>query len=151
MHKSLSPFYTLSLSLLFLFSGCSQDTDSGLTEFELEHGIGPVQEVLTLDEINPELALRGKLIYDSLCVACHQLDAVVTAPRLRNTVNNRSAAFILNYILNPEEMSQRHPVGRQLAAEYPGIKSRLGIEMEDAVAVLEYLRLAANGDDIEQF
>ncbi|TVQ67909.1 MAG: cytochrome c [Balneolaceae bacterium] len=146
MHKSLFFISSLSLSLLFLFSGCSGETDKTVTDFELEHGIGPVNEVITLNEINPELAQRGKMIYDNLCIACHQMDAVVTAPRLRNTANNRSAAFILNYILNPEEMSQRHPVGRQLAGEYPGVKSRLGIEMEDALAVLEYLRLAAKGE-----
>lgn len=133
------------IPILFLLS-CGRVSDDQLSEFELLHGIGPITERVTLNEADSELAQRGKMIFDSLCIACHQLDAVVTAPRLRNTANNRSPEFILNYILNPEEMSQRHPVGQQLAIEYPGVKSRLGIERDDAFALLDYLRFATKGE-----
>lgn len=137
----------VAICLIHLLSGCGRESGEDLTEFELIYGIGPITERVTLsDEINPELALRGKMIFDTLCIACHQLDAVVTAPRLRNITNQRNSEFILNYILNPEEMSQRHPTGRQLSEEYPGVKSRLGIEQEDAFALLEFLRLAAAGE-----
>lgn len=147
MYRSFFKFFSLiALTVTLLLASCGRVADDELSEFELLHGIGPITERVTLNEADAQLAQRGKMIYDSLCIACHQLDAVVTAPRLRNTANNRSAEFILNYILYPEEMSQRHPVGQQLSSEYPGVKSRLGIERDDAFALLDYLRLVAKGE-----
>ncbi len=49
-----------------------QANEQGLTEFELEHGIGPVKEAVELGELDPELAAQGKEVYEAKCTACHK-------------------------------------------------------------------------------
>jgi cytochrome c len=140
--------FTLISIVLFAFSAalfsCGGDQEEeGLTEFQLEHGIGPITEKVELSDLDMEKAERGAQIFSSICQACHQLDAVVTGPRLRNVTERREPEFILNYILNPTEMRQKHPVGQQLADSFPGEKTNLGISEQQAFEVLEYLRAAA--------
>jgi cytochrome c len=136
-----------SFFALFIFTGCGADDPDKLTEFQIIHGIGPVTEVIELGEIDIEKAEQGRQIFNTYCVACHQLDAVITAPRLRNVADRREPEFILNYILNPVEMSNRHPVGQELSNSYPGVKAELGISESQAFLLLEYLR-AANANEI---
>jgi cytochrome c len=148
LNIDMNRYFLNVIAAVFLASitvSCSgEKEEEGLTEFQLEHGIGPITEKIELGELNMEKAERGEQIFSSICSACHQLDAVVTAPRLRNVANRREPEFILNYILNPSEMSNNHPVGQQLSDSYPGVKSDLGISQEQAFEVLEYLRAAAN-------
>lgn len=132
---------------MIIFSGCGSDDPDKLTEFQLNHGIGPVTDTIELGEIDLEKAEQGRQIFSTYCVACHQLDAVVVAPRLRNVANRREPEFILNYILNPIEMSNRHPAGQELSSSYPGVKADLGISENQAFLLLEYLR-AANANDM---
>lgn len=140
-------FIISSFLLVIIFSGCGSDDPDKLTEFQLNHGIGPVTDTIELGEIDLEKAEQGRQIFSTYCVACHQLDAVVLAPRLRNVANRREPEFILNYILNPIEMSNRHPAGQELSSSYPGVKADLGISENQAFLLLEYLR-AANANDM---
>ena len=128
---------------LFFYACGNGETEDGLTEFELNHGIGPVTEKLEIGDLDLEKAERGQEIFNNICVACHNLDAVISGPRLRNVANNREPEFIMNYILNPVEMSSRHPVGQELSGSYPGSKTDLGLTQEQARNVLEFLRAAA--------
>ncbi len=144
-------FYKISLTTLimiaFLLSGCDSGDSDRLTEFQINHGIGPVTETIELGEIDLEKAEQGRQIFNTYCVACHQLDAVITAPRLRNVANRREPEFILNYILNPIEMSQRHPAGQEMSNSYPGVKAELGISESQSYLILEFLR-AANANEM---
>lgn len=135
----------LPAAAFFFFTGCGGDAD-GLTEFEREHGVGPVTETIELGELDMDKAMRGEQIFNTQCVACHQLDATITGPRLRNTFNNRSPEFILNYILNPEGMKEKHPVAQELARDYRGNMVNVGTSEQQARELLEYMRAAAKGD-----
>lgn len=42
----------------------SQEEKQELTDFEMRNGIGPVDEEITIDEIDPELAKEGMRIFD---------------------------------------------------------------------------------------
>lgn len=136
----------LSGLLLLLFvipvfmTGCgSEKDDDKLSEFELEHGVGPIDEPIEIDEINTELAAKGEQLFETRCTACHQLEVMITGPALGNVANNRKPTFIMNYILNPQEMRQRHPVAMELSQEYPGIMTDQGLDKEQARAVVEFL------------
>lgn len=131
----------------FIFLGCGSDDPERLSEFQINHGIGPVTQQIELGSIDLERAEEGRRIFSTYCVACHQLDAVVTAPRLRNVADRREPEFILNYILNPLEMSEKHPAGREMSSSYPGVKAELGISENQAFLLLEYLR-AANANEL---
>jgi hypothetical protein len=52
----------------------------------------------------------------------------------------RSGAFIMNMILNPQEMVERHPVAKQMLAERMSFMANQGLTRDEARAVLEYLR-----------
>ncbi len=144
LHLKMKYLLPVFLILIFVFYGCGNgETEDALTEFELAHGIGPITEKLELGELDLEKAERGQQIFQSICVACHNLDATISGPRLRNVADRREPEFILNYILNPREMSQNHPVGQELSQSYPGNKTELGLNRDEALEVLEFLRAAS--------
>ena len=64
-----------------------------------------------------------------------------TGPPLRDVTKRRTSAFILNQILNPEENVKRHPEGKKMLAEYYIYMTFQNVSVEDAYALLEYLRL----------
>ena len=116
-----------------------------LSAFELEHGIGPVKEPVVLGPVDPALATTGQGIFEQKCSACHKMESKYVGPALGEVTTRRSPAFIMNMILNPMEMVERHPVGKQLLAEHMTFMANQNLTQDDARAVLEYLRTQAQG------
>lgn len=116
-----------------------------LSAFELEHGIGPVKEKVELGALDPALAGRGKASFESKCSMCHKMDTTYVGPPLREVTVRRTPAFIMNMILNPQEMVERHPVAKQLLAERMTFMPNQQVTPEEARALLEYLRTQAGG------
>lgn len=117
-----------------------QPNPSGLSDFEMTHGIGPVKDVIEVGEIDPALAERGARLYKIKCSACHKLDERYVGPPLRGVTTFRTPAYVMNMILNPNEMVQKHPVAKGLLAQYLMIMSPQGVDEQQARAILEYLR-----------
>lgn len=125
-----------------------QEEEAGreeLSAFELEHGIGPVKEPVTLGPIDDALAGSGKAIFEQKCSACHKMETKYVGPALGEVTARRSPAFIMNMVLNPMEMVERHPVAKQLLAEHMTFMANQNLTTDDARAVLEYLRTQAKG------
>lgn len=123
------------------------DPAEGLTPFELEHGIGPIKERVTLGELDPKLVQMGKDIFETKCAACHQMDRRFVAPQLGGILDQRSPEYVMNMILNPDEMLQRHPVAKEKLAEYLVPMTFQNVTEEDARALLEYIRSYGTGSD----
>ncbi len=150
------------LLLVFLWTGCGNgdetadpngagatDGSADLTDFELEHGIGPVTERLNLGEVDLEKAQRGADFYDSRCASCHRMENRFVGPPLGNATENRSHEFLINFILNPEEMTNRHPVGQALLQDYLTIMPYQNVTKEQAVEIVDFLRYYADtGEDL---
>lgn len=113
---------------------------SGLTPFQEEHGIGPVTEEVVLGPVDHEQAEAGKVLFESKCSACHKMEEKYVGPPLGDVTTKRSAAYLLNMILNPDGMYAKHPSARQLLAEYMTQMPNLGLTQEQARQVVEYLR-----------
>lgn len=113
---------------------------SDLTPFQQEHGIGPVTEVVTLGEFDHELAEDGLELFETKCSACHKLGERYVGPALGDVLARRTPTYVLNMILNPEEMYQKHPVAKQLLAEYLSYMPNQALTRDQARAVVEYLR-----------
>ena len=62
------------------FSNVQKTNPSGLTDFELKHGIGPIKKELKLGPIDKAKALEGEKIFESKCATCHKLDEKYTGP-----------------------------------------------------------------------
>ncbi len=124
--------------------GEREEAGEHLSAFELEHGIGPVKERLVIGPVDPALAATGQAIYDQKCAACHKLDVKYVGPPLGEVTTRRTPEFVMNMILNPQEMVERHPVAKQLLAEHMTFMANQNLTVEDARAVLEYLRTKAS-------
>ena len=120
-------------------------TVSDLTSFQTENGIGPITEEITLGPINEEQAEHGKAVFETKCSACHKMKERYVGPALGEVTVRRKPAFIMNQILNPQEMYTRHPVVKQLLAEFLTQMPNQGLTQEEALAVLEYLRTQEPG------
>jgi len=112
---------------------------SGLTATELEHGVGPV-EPFELTAIDPALAATGEEVFTVKCSACHRMGERYVGPALADVTTRRSPAYIMNMILNPEEMIQRHPEAKALLAQFMTPMANQNLTEEEARAVLEFLR-----------
>ncbi|MBX6365502.1 MAG: cytochrome c, partial [Gemmatimonadetes bacterium] len=114
-----------------------------LTADELENGVGPVKELTIGTGIDHELAERGEQIFNTKCMACHRLDEKYVGPALREVTARRTPRYVMNMMLNPQEMTARHPVARELLATHMTQMPAQNLTQEDARALLEYLRKVA--------
>lgn len=118
---------------------------SGLSAFQLEHGIGPVTEAVTLADVDPKLVETGKGLFEVKCTACHKMAERYVGPPLNDVLTKRSPTFVMNMILNPNEMVERHPVAKKLLGEYMTLMANQSLTIEEARAILEYLRTQTQG------
>ena len=120
---------------------------AGLSEEQLEKGIGPVKDV-ELESLDPALAARGEEVFTLKCSACHKPDERYVGPALADVTTRRTPEFVMNMILNPAEMVEKHPEARKLLAEFMTPMPDQNLTEDDARAVLEYLRsLTASTDE----
>ncbi|KAA3657128.1 MAG: cytochrome c [Calditrichaeota bacterium] len=144
----------LSILLLVFLIGCGGDdaaektadkpaNPGGLTDFEMVNGIGPVKEKIQLGEIDAEMVKAGEALFTVKCALCHKLDERFIGPAQRYTVDRRTPEYILNMILNPDEMTKNHPTGQKMLAEYKTPMTNMNLTMDEAKQVLEYLRAIA--------
>jgi len=120
---------------------------SDLTADELENGLGPIRSVeITDGVIDAALAGEGEQIFVLKCSACHKMDERYVGPGLGDVTTRRTAAYVMNMILNPAEMVERHPEARKLLAEYYTPMAFQDVTEGDARALLEYLRQVGQTD-----
>ncbi|NND72281.1 MAG: c-type cytochrome [Rhodothermales bacterium] len=144
------PALTATL-VLFLIVGCGGASDSeqatpdqagdqsSLTADQIENGIGPAVEV-NLGPIDEAMAAKGEAIFTSKCAACHKMDKRYVGPPLADVTKRRSARFIMNMMLNPDQMIREHPTGKEMFATYMTPMPSQNLTEEDARHLLEYLR-----------
>ena len=116
----------------------------GLSAFEREHGIGPIKQPVELGAPDATLASAGEEIFRMKCTACHRVEERYIGPALGNVLERRSAAYTMNMMMNPTEMTQRHPVAKGLLAEYLAPMPFQDLTEQDARAIVEYLRTVAD-------
>jgi len=73
-------------------------------------------------------------------MSCHKLDEKYTGPALRDVTKRRTNEYIMNMILNPEEMTKRHPEARKLLGIHATQMTFQNVTQEDTRKLLEYLR-----------
>jgi mono/diheme cytochrome c family protein len=117
-----------------------------LTAFQTEHGVGPITEAVTLPAtVDQAMADAGKVVFETKCSACHKMGEKYVGPALGEVIARRSPAYIMNMILNPQEMVERHPVAKQLLAEHMSFMPNQGLTQDEARQVVEYLRRQSTG------
>lgn len=151
MKKSLSSTSLLMMALAcFFFMSCSSGSEkkteaTATPVVEAEpvddgKGIGPVKEVV-LGDLDAQLAEAGKAIFESKCSACHRTDATkVVGPGMAGVTERRKPEWVMNMIINPEEMTKKDPTAKKLLAEHLTQMTNQNVNQDDARALLEYFR-----------
>lgn len=104
-------------------------------------GVGPISSITLPSEIDQTMVAHGKDVYEKMCTACHKVDKKFIGPPPVGLLERRTPEWIMNMILNPEEMVQQDPLAKDLLMEFNGAPmANQHLSEEDARAVLEYFR-----------
>jgi cytochrome c len=114
--------------------------EDAMKNWKNNKGIGPVESI-TLGEIDTQLAEEGSKIYQEMCTACHKPDKKFIGPSPKGLLDRRTPEWAMNMILNPDEMTQKDPIARQLLIEANGSPmANQNLTEDQARKVLEYIR-----------
>tara|TARA_R110002094_G_scaffold158700_3_gene144578 strand:+ start:1186 stop:1689 length:504 start_codon:yes stop_codon:yes gene_type:complete len=104
-------------------------------------GIGPITSVELSSEIDQAMVTHGADVYKKMCTACHRVDKKFIGPAPTGILERRTPEWVMNMILNPEEMTQKDSLAKELLMEFNGSPmANQNLSEEDARAVLEYFR-----------
>ena len=104
-------------------------------------GIGPITSLELPVEIDQKMVTHGADVFKKMCTACHRPDKKFIGPAPTGILERRTPEWVMNMILNPEEMTQKDPLARALLIEFNGSPmANQNLSEEDARAVLEYFR-----------
>lgn len=104
-------------------------------------GIGPIKSVELGATIDQAMAAKGMEVYKTKCMACHKPDKKFIGPAPTGVFERRTPEWIMNMILNPEEMTQKDPLAKALLIEFNGSPmANQGLTEEEARQVVEYFR-----------
>ncbi|MBU2938939.1 cytochrome c [Lacinutrix sp. C3R15] len=111
-------------------------------KIDLENkGVGPISAVTLGAEVDQKKALQGAEVYKKMCTACHRIDKKFIGPAPKGILERRTPEWVMNMILNPEQMVKEDPLAKELLMEFNGSPmANQNLSKEDARAVLEYFR-----------
>ncbi|MGI8892770.1 MAG: c-type cytochrome [Bacteroidia bacterium] len=149
--------YVLFISWSVALSSCSGDQNASPEENKSSNkkaattepvstdpmknkGIGPIKNVDLKDDLQEVYVTRGENIFESKCTACHKFEERYVGPPLKGVTERRTPEWIMNMILNPEEMGKNDPIGNELLAEYMTQMTNQNITEDEARYLLEYFR-----------
>ena len=116
-------------------------TADGITRFQSEHGIGPVTRPMVLPEaVDQAMAATGARVFEQKCAPCHKMTERYVGPPLAGVTTRRGPTFVMNMILNPQGMVEKHPVTKKLFAEFLMAMPNQNLSQDEARQVVEYLR-----------
>lgn len=104
-------------------------------------GVGPITSITLDDEIDQAMAKKGEEVYNQMCLACHRVGKKFIGPAPNNILERRSPEWVMNMILNPEEMVKTDPLAKELLTEFNNAPmANQGLTEEQARSVLEFFR-----------
>jgi len=102
-------------------------------------GVGPIKSV-TIGALDAAMAKEGEDIFAKNCTACHKIDAKFVGPALAGVTERRKPEWIMNMIMNPEQMVKEDPVAKELLAEFLAPMANQNITEDQARKIVEYFR-----------
>jgi mono/diheme cytochrome c family protein len=110
--------------------------------FDLSNkGIGPIKSVELSETIDEAMVAKGAEVYKLKCTACHKIGKKFIGPAANGILERRSPEWIMNMILNPDEMVKKDPIAKQLLADYNfSPMANQNLTEEEARQILEYFR-----------
>lgn len=119
----------------------SSATGADALEWKDNKGIGPVKNVTLGETVDQAMADAGAVIYKEKCTACHKPDKRFIGPAPKGILERRTPEWIMNMILNPEQMVKEDPIAKQLLMDYNlSPMANQNLTEDEARKVLEYFR-----------
>jgi len=93
------------------------------------------------DAFDAALAAKGKEIVDVKCTSCHNMtEERKVGPGWKGVTDRRSAAWVLNFIMNPQPMIDSDPQAKALFEEFLTPMPNQNLTEDDAKAIYMYMR-----------
>lgn len=116
-------------------------TGADALEWKNNKGIGPVKSVTLGETVDQAMADAGAVIYKEKCTACHKPDKRFIGPAPKGIFERRTPEWVMNMILNPEQMVKEDPIAKQLLIDFNlSPMANQNLTEEEARKVLEYFR-----------
>ena len=107
---------------------------------KVNKGIGPISEI-SLGELDEGMAKKGKMTFSIYCSACHKEKEDYIGPPPWGIMSRRSPEWIMNMILNTEEMLEKDKDAKALFVKYnQNSMANMGLSEKQAREILEYFR-----------
>ncbi len=104
-------------------------------------GVGPIKSAISLGDLDEGLAQQGEEIFKAKCTACHKTTKKFIGPAPKGIFERRNPTWVMNMILDPEQMVKKDPIAKKLLMEYNGSPmANQNLSKEDARAIVEYFR-----------
>ncbi len=107
--------------------------------FPMTVGIGPVSSI-QMGALNQAMVTEGAEIFKNKCSSCHKPTQKYVGPAPVGVLDRRKPEWIMNMILNPEEMVEKDPVARELLIRYLAPMANQNLTREEARKILEFFR-----------
>ncbi len=136
-------FFTASLLVILSCSAPTRET-TGEEKVEEKSLVTYVDLTDPLDEV---MIREGTDIFTAKCDHCHTIDtAAFTVPAFAGITNRRSPEWIMNMIINVNEMLKQDPVAVELLLRHQKVMPDPELGVAEARAVVEFLR----SNDLQQ-
>jgi len=103
-----------------------------------------------LGPIDEKVVAQGLEIFDIKCSACHKWEERYVGPQLAGITKRREPEWIMNMILNPDEMIKQDEQAKALFAEFLTPMTFQNVSEDEAKAILMYFRSLDAGAGEEQ-
>ena len=108
--------------------------------YDVNKGIGKYANV-DVSTFNPKMAEDGKTVFETNCSSCHNITAEkLVGPGLKGITKRHAAAWIMNFISNPDAMLEVDPELKKQLEIYGVRMPNQNLDDAQIRSVLEYLR-----------
>jgi mono/diheme cytochrome c family protein len=144
--NTMKPAFFIFLVSVFCLTQCtSVKQEANSTAIPTEKSL--VAFVDLTDPLEEVLVSQGADIFSSKCATCHTIDTVeFSVPAFAGITNRRSPKWIMNMIINVDEMLKQDPVAADLLRRHKKVMPDPELSVDQARAMLEFLR----NNDLEQ-
>lgn len=103
-------------------------------------GVGSVKNVTLNTPLDAKMVASGKAIYEMKCSACHKLsDKRVVGPGWKGLTDLRKPEWIMNMVMNVEEMLKEDPTAKDLLKQCLVRMPNQNLTEQDSRDILEFM------------